>query len=245
MRAAGLKEQGRGKLSMATILVIDDQEEVRDIVSLYFEDEFVVITAEDGISGIEKVGLYQPDLIILDLMLPGMNGWEVCKTLRKETNIPIIMLTAKGEEIDRILGLELGADDYVTKPFSPRELLARAKAVMRRAKVNTETTKIKEELRFPSLIISHPTYQAKVNDQIISLTAKEFELLWYLASNPGRVYSREQLLENIWGYDYFGDTRNVDAHIKRIRKKLEVDPLVANYIVTVWGVGYKFEVTSC
>lgn len=237
--------QGGGEMSRAKILVIDDQEEVRDIVSLYFEDEFTVLTAQDGISGLEKVRHHQPDLIILDLMLPGMNGWEVCKTLRKETNIPIIMLTAKGEEIDRIVGLELGADDYVTKPFSPRELLARAKAIMRRAQNQPAIAKNREELIFPSLIISHPTYQVKVNDQIVSLTAKEFELLWFLASNPGRVYSREQLLEKIWGYDYFGDTRNVDAHIKRLRKKLEIDPLVANYIVTVWGIGYKFEVTLC
>ncbi len=222
------------------VLVVEDQQEVRDLIKIYLEDDYEVEMAVDGEEGLKKFKDQHPGLIILDIMLPKINGWEVCKTIRQESNIPIIMLTAKGEEVDRVLGLDLGADDYVTKPFSPRELLARVRAILRRTIPHpTENAK---ELYFPKLWLSFTSFQVKAGEHLIPLTAKEFELFWQLASNPGRVFTREQLLEMVWGYDYYGDVRNVDAHIKRIRRKMEVELGVADYLTTVWGVGYKFEV---
>lgn len=220
------------------VLVVDDDQYICELVKMYLEDDFEVSVIHEGGKVLDKISEINPVLVMLDVMLPGKNGWEVCKELRQTSNIPIIMLTAKGEEIDRILGLELGADDYITKPFSPREMLARVKAVLRR----TRPTEHKENvLRFPGISIDFDTLQVKVNNIPVILTSKEFEVLWLLASNAGKVFSRERLLDLVWGFDFLGDTRAVDSQIKRLRKKLESVPGAHTYVHTVWGVGYKFE----
>ncbi|HIE53194.1 MAG TPA: response regulator transcription factor, partial [Armatimonadetes bacterium] len=181
-------------------------------------------------------------LIILDLMLPEMDGWEVCRELRKKGDIPIIMLTARSEEVDRVLGLEMGADDYVVKPFSPRELVARVKAVLRRMEAREER-KTSRILRYPGLSIDPVRCEVRVDNQPVALTRKEFDLLWHLASSPGQVFSREKLLAEVWGYEqYFGDMRTVDTHIKRLRQKLQTRPDTPWRIATIWGRGYRFEV---
>lgn len=226
---------------METILIVEDEEPVRELVSMYLKKEgFRVETADDGEKALTMARSFAPDLILLDLMLPRLDGWAVCKEIRKTMSVPIIMLTARGEEFDRVLGLEMGADDYITKPFSPREMLARVKAVLRRAKQAGEQNTI---LSYPGLLIDHSASRVEVNGREIQFTPKEFELLWFLASHPRRVYSREQLLENVWGYAYPGDYRTIDTHIKRLRQKLK-NPGAKNYIVTVWGKGYRFEVTN-
>ncbi|MEW6425814.1 MAG: response regulator transcription factor [Bacillota bacterium] len=223
---------------METILVVEDEESVRDLVSMYLKKEgFRVETAEDGEKALTMARSFAPDLILLDLMLPKLDGWAVCREIRKTTSVPIIMLTARGEEFDRVLGLELGADDYITKPFSPREMVARVKAVLRRAKLAGKQNTV---LSYPGLLIDHSASRVEAGGREIQLTPKEFELLWFLASHPRRVYSREQLLENVWGYAYPGDPRTVDTHVKRLREKLK-NPGAKNYIVTVWGKGYRFE----
>jgi two-component system response regulator ResD len=208
---------------------------------MYLKKEgFRVETAEDGEKALAMARSFAPDLILLDLMLPGLDGLTVCKEIRKTMSVPIIMLTARGEEFDRVLGLEMGADDYITKPFSPREMLARVKAVLRRVKQASEQNTV---LIYPGLLIDHSASRVEVGGQEIQFTPKEFELLWFLASHPRRVYSREQLLENVWGYAYLGDSRTVDTHIKRLREKLK-NPSAKNYIVTAWGKGYRFEVAE-
>ena len=180
-----------------------------------------------------------PELVLLDIMLPKMDGWQVCREIRKTSNTPIIMLTAKGETFDKVLGLELGADDYVTKPFDAKEVMARVKAVLRRS--DTKESNAEKEIVFPNLTINLSNYELKINGNIVEVPPKELELLYFLASNPNRVFTREQLLEEVWGFDYFGDSRTVDVHIKRLREKLE--GVEANWqLKTVWGVGYKFEV---
>ena len=226
---------------METILVVEDEEPVRELVRMYLKKEgFRVETAEDGEKALAMARSFAPDLILLDLMLPGLDGLTVCKEIRKTMSVPIIMLTARGEEFDRVLGLEMGADDYITKPFSPREMLARVKAVLRRVKQAGEQNTV---LIYPGLLIDHSASRVEVGGQEIQFTPKEFELLWFLASHPRRVYSREQLLENVWGYAYLGDSRTVDTHIKRLREKLK-NPSAKNYIVTAWGKGYRFEVVE-
>lgn len=235
------------------VLVVDDDENIRELIQIYLEDEFTLIFAANGHEAVEKAITEKPDLILLDIMLPQKNGWEVCKEIRALSNIPILMVSAKGEEIDKILGLELGADDYITKPFSPRELLARVKAHIRRNNVlinqivenrtgQIETiSKINEEFCKGDLIINNRNYLVKSFGQEIELTVKEFELLNYLAKNEGQVFTRDQLLEKIWGFDYFGDSRAVDQTIKRLRKKIK-NTNNQSYIHTIWGIGYKFEV---
>ncbi|BAF60866.1 response regulator [Pelotomaculum thermopropionicum SI] len=224
-----------------TILVVDDEELVQDLIRLYLEKEgFRVEVARDGEEALAKLGFANPDLVILDIMLPKMDGWAVCREIRKTMATPIIMLTAKGEEFDRVLGLELGADDYVCKPFSPIELVARIKAVLRRARGGRDSPKV---LSFPGLVVDYSGHRVEVDGREVALAPKEFELLWFLASHPGQLYSREQLLKNVWAYDYLGDTRTVDTHIKRLREKLEAGS-EKRYIRTVWGRGYKFEVTG-
>lgn len=222
-----------------TILVVDDDQYICELVKMYLEDEYIVELAHDGGVVMDKLRETNPSMVILDIMLPVKNGWEICKEIRRQRDIPIIMLTAKGEEIDKVLGLELGADDYITKPFSPRELAARVKAVLRRIRADE---KDRNTLRYPGIILDFERHKITVNEEEVDLTPKEFELLWLLASNPGKVFSREVLLDKIWGYDYFGDTRAVDSQIKRLRKKMESIPGSMMYIQTVWGVGYKFEV---
>ncbi|MEW6625031.1 MAG: response regulator transcription factor [Bacillota bacterium] len=221
-----------------TIMVVDDDSQLREVVRVYLnKNGFQVIEAEDGRVAVKKFWEFNPALIVLDLMLPNMDGWDVCRELRKTSRVPIIMLTARSEEFDRVLGLELGADDYLAKPFSPRELVARIKAVLRR--INVEPPE-KEFLSFPGLEIDYASHRVMVNSQEIVLSPKEFDILWLLSNNAGRLLSREQILEKVWGYTYLGDVRTVDTHIKRLREKLSA----LNYqcIKTVWGAGYKFEV---
>ncbi|WP_418792466.1 response regulator transcription factor [Phosphitispora sp. TUW77] len=222
-----------------TILVVDDDQNICELIKMYLEDDFNVEIANDGRDIQGKLRNTSPILVILDVMLPVKNGWELCREIRKEWDIPIIMLTAKGDETDKVLGLELGADDYITKPFSPRELTARVKAVLRRSSSGGGNAQI---IRFPGLVLDIESRRVKVNGEPVELTPKEFELLFLMASNSGRVFSRESLLEKIWGYDFDGDTRAVDSQIKRLRKKLEILPDNHSYIHTVWGIGYKFEV---
>ena len=225
-----------------TVLIADDEPQIREILSIYFKKEgFKVIEAADGAEALVQVQAGKPDIILLDIMRPVLDGLEVCKQVRKISDIPIIMLTAKDSDDDRILGLEIGADDYISKPFNTREVVARVKAVLRRTNASMSSQN-KQVLEYPNLMINLSEYRVVAFGREITFTAKEMELLWCLASNPGIVFSRNQLLEKIWGYTYYGDTRTVDTHIKRVRHKLDIPPDSTWDIMTVWGVGYKFEV---
>lgn len=225
-----------------TVLIADDEAQIREILSLYFKKEgFKVIEAADGAEALVQVQAGKPDIILLDIMMPVLDGLEVCKQVRKISDVPIIMLTAKDSDDDRILGLEIGADDYISKPFNIREVVARVKAVLRRTSQSISSSN-KQVLEYPNLMINLSEYRVVAFGREITFTAKEMELLWCLASNPGIVFSRNQLLEKIWGYTYYGDTRTVDTHIKRVRHKLDIPPDSSWDIMTVWGVGYKFEV---
>ncbi len=221
------------------ILVVDDDKNINELIRLYMEKEgYEVVQAYDGVSAIEVFKSTTPSLVILDIMLPGMDGWQACREIRKKSDIPIIMLTAKGETFDKVLGLELGADDYMVKPFETKELTARVKAVLRR--YEPKSTQV-EEVIYPNLSINITHYQLKVNAKVVEIPKKELEVLYYLASHPNQVFTREQLLDVVWGYDYYGDFRTVDVHIKRLREKVNCEGQ-AWQIKTVWGVGYKFEV---
>jgi DNA-binding response OmpR family regulator len=221
------------------ILICDDQPIIHETLGVYLENEgFTFISAFGGEEALEKFRSADPALIILDIMMPGISGIDVCREIRKESRVPVIMLTARGEEIDRVLGLELGADDYIVKPFSAREVTARVKAVLRR--IGMQKNEPPEALRFDGLEININNYDVKLNGESIPFTPKEVEIFQLLASHPGRVYDREQILAQVWGYDYFGDTRAVDTQIKRIRQKLPQEG-VSWGIKTVYGVGYKFE----
>lgn len=222
------------------ILVVDDDRNICELVKLYLDDEFDVDTAFDGEDGLKRLHHNCPDMLILDIMLPKVNGLKVCREIRKQFDLPIIMLTAKGDETDKILGLELGADDYITKPFSPREMVARVKAVLRR--VRHPEAESADILKFTGLYLNLDTHRTEVNGKIVELTPKEFEILWHMAKHPSRVFTREQILDQVWGWDFEGDARAVDSHIKRLRKKLEEVAGARTYIHTVWGLGYKFEV---
>lgn len=225
-----------------TVLIADDEAQIREILSLYFKKEgFKVIEAADGAEALVQVQAGKPDIILLDIMMPVLDGLEVCKQVRKISDVPIIMLTAKDSDDDRILGLEIGADDYISKPFNTREVVARVKAVLRRTSQSISSSN-KQVLEYPNLMINLSEYRVVAFGREITFTAKEMELLWCLASNPGIVFSRNQFLEKIWGYTYYGDTRTVDTHIKRVRHKLDIPPDSSWDIMTVWGVGYKFEV---
>lgn len=219
------------------VLVIDDDQNVLELVKLYGEREgFTVIGISDGNLTLPVFEREKPDVVVLDIMLPGKDGLTLCRELRAIRMVPIIMLTAKGEEADRVLGLEMGADDYVSKPFSPRELMARIKAVLRRTQ--TIDNAMDGQLKYPGLDIQADTRRVLINDEDIRVTPREFDLLYYLAQNPRRIFTREELLLAVWGFDYFGDERTVDVHIRRLRKKLAV--LSHDYLTTVWGVGYQF-----
>ncbi len=226
------------------VLVADDDPNVREIIRLYFEQQQIhMIEASDGLEAVEKALNGEPDIVILDVMMPNMDGYEACREILKHSDLPIIMLTAKGEEFDRVLGLELGADDYVTKPFSPRELVARIKAIFRRMQPRKQLAGEESktnELAFEGMRILIDRREVLMGEEKISLRPKEFDLLAHMAKVPGQVFTREQLLEQVWGYDFFGDIRTVDVHVKKVRKKLSEYP--GEYIHTVWGVGYKFEV---
>ena len=222
------------------ILLVDDDPNIRQLVNLYLEKEgFEVVMADRGDEAVKVFKSTPPNLILLDVMLPGMDGWQVCREVRKVSNIPIIMLTAKDETFDKVLGLELGADDYMFKPFEMKGLVARIKAVLRRFQ-NSETPA--KELVFPGLTINISQYTVTFMGRELEMPPKELELLYFLASHPGMVFTREQLLEQVWGYDYFGDSRTVDVHVKRLREKLSAGEQMGWQIKTVWGVGYKFEV---
>ncbi len=223
------------------ILIVDDDVNICELLRLYLEkDGFETVVANDGETAVEYVSRYNPDLILLDIMLPKLDGWQVCREIRKNFDTPIIMLTAKGETFDKILGLELGADDYVSKPFDTKEVIARVKAVLRRSADKDKSDKI-EEVRYDKLRINLTNYELEVNGVKIDTPPKELELIYHLASNPNRVYTRDQLLDEVWGFDYYGDSRTVDVHVKRLREKLE-NVSDRWCLKTVWGVGYKFEV---
>jgi DNA-binding response OmpR family regulator len=224
------------------ILICDDDPVVHESLGLYLDAErFSHYSAYDGEQALQQVKAISPDLVILDLMMPKKTGTDVCREIRRFSDVPIIMLTARGEEIDRVLGLELGADDYIVKPFSPREVIARIKAVLRR--LGDHPNENSSVLKFEELEINLDNYQVKVKGEAVACTPKEVEILHLLASHPGQVMDREQILSQVWGYDYFGDTRTVDTHIKRIRQKIVFEG--SSYgLLTVYGVGYKFEVIS-
>ena len=225
-----------------TVLIVEDDHNIADLLRLYLEKEgYKVVIALDGLKGVEEFRACQPSLVLLDVMLPGMDGWGVCRTIRAESKTPIIMLTAKSETEDKVQGLKQGADDYITKPFEMKEVLARIEAVLRRSGIEPERSS--RRLTFDKLIIDMDAFELTVDGKKIPTPPKEMELLYHLASSPNRVYTRNQLLDEVWGFDYFGDTRTVDVHIKRLREKLEG---VSDQweLKTVWSVGYKFEVTS-
>jgi DNA-binding response OmpR family regulator len=223
---------------MTTVLVVDDEQTIREIVVRYLaRDGFRTLEAADGDRARRLVEDEKPDLVVLDVMLPGTDGLELCRWIRSGSTLPIIMLTARGEESDRIIGLDLGADDYVTKPFSPRELAARVRTVLRRAEPSEPT---EERLAFNGLVIDSATHEVSKEGQPLRLTAREFQLLWFLASHPQRVFSREQLMRRVWGYSSALDTGTVTVHVRRLREKIEDEPSRPRHLETVWGVGYRF-----
>jgi DNA-binding response OmpR family regulator len=224
------------------ILVVEDDPTVSEVVTRYLEREgFVVEVAFDGAVGLERALADPPELVVLDLMIPSLDGFEVCRRLRAAAPVPVIMLTARGEEADRIVGLELGADDYVSKPFSPRELTARIKAVLRRANGGVSTSRDEPTaLRAGSIEVDTVAHEARRDGELVSLTSREFDLLVHLMRNPRRAFRREQLLEQVWGFAY-GDTSTVTVHVRRLREKVEADPAEPRHVCTVWGVGYRFE----
>ena len=225
------------------ILIVDDDENICELLRLYLEkDGFETVVANDGAKAVEYALKYLPNLILLDIMLPQLDGWQVCREIRKTSEVPIIMLTAKGETFDKILGLELGADDYVTKPFDTKEVVARIKAVLRRSNDNDKQNQICE-VCYDKLKINLTNYELVVDGARVDTPPKELELIYHLASNPNRVYTRDQLLDEVWGFDYYGDSRTVDVHVKRLREKLE-NVSSEWCLKTVWGVGYKFEITK-
>ena len=226
------------------ILIVDDDENIAELISLYLTKEcFDTKLVYDGEAALTAFDTYQPGLILLDVMLPGIDGYQVCREIRARSQTPIIMLSAKGEVFDKVLGLELGADDYIMKPFDSKEMVARVKAVLRRyqpAKPETRAETPSKRVEYPELVINLTNYSVLVNGQNVDMPPKELELLYFLASSPNQVFTREQLLDHIWGYEYIGDTRTVDVHIKRLREK--IGDHASWSLSTVWGIGYKFEV---
>jgi len=225
---------------VAKVLIVDDEPNIREVVGLYLRrDGHTVVSATDGEEALGVFRESEPDIVVLDLMLPRMSGLEVCRRMRADRKVPLIMLTARGEEEERIVGLSLGADDYVVKPFSPRELAARVAAVLRRVEESSGDVDQKV-LSFDGLRIDPNTREILVRGEPVTLTAREFDLLHHLASSPGRVYTRDQLMELVWGYTFSADTSTVTVHVRRLREKVEPDPARPRYLMTVWGVGYKF-----
>lgn len=225
------------------ILIVDDDPNISDLLKMYFENEgYDVKLAADGSEGLNYFKMYEPDLVLLDIMLPKKDGWQVCREIREISSKPVIMVTAKSEVFDKVLGLELGADDFVTKPFDMKELSARVKAVLRRYQAHSRQSD-DEVIKFENIEISLQKYELKLKGKSVDVPPKELELLYFLASNYNRVFTRDQLLDKVWGFDYLGDSRTVDVHVKRLREKLEgvSDKWV---LKTVWGVGYKFELLS-
>jgi DNA-binding response OmpR family regulator len=226
---------------VAKILVVDDEPNIREVVSLYLRrDGHSVISAADGEEALRLYRQSQPDLVVLDLMLPKVSGLEVCRRIQADERVPVVMLTARGEEEDRIVGLGIGADDYVVKPFSPRELAARVEAVLRRVNEARTGASAEKLMVFGDLCIDPNAREVTIRDAPVTLTAREFDLLHHMASHPKRVYTRDQLMESVWGYAFAGDTSTVTVHIRRLREKIEPDPAHPRYLQTVWGVGYRF-----
>ena len=227
-----------------TILIIEDEQKINDILAFSLgKDSYKTLSAFDGVKGLEMALKENPDLILLDVMLPGMDGFEVCRKVREKSQVPIIMLTAREDEVDKVLGLELGADDYITKPYSMRELTARVKANLRRSTaqpVVEEEPENQNTINSGELSINVERYEVAKNGEIIDITLREFELLKFLAMQPDKIFSREKLLENVWGYEYYGDVRTVDVTVRRLREKIEDDPSMPKYIITKRGVGYYF-----
>jgi two-component system, OmpR family, response regulator ResD len=224
---------------MQTVLVVDDEPIVRDVVVRYLErDGYRTLTASDGDMARALIEGREPSLVVLDVMLPGTDGLALCRWIRERSALPVILLTARGEEADRIVGLELGADDYVTKPFSPRELAARVRSVLRRS---NGTSLPRETIEFGDIALDGSSREARRADTVVQLTAKEFEILWFLASHPRQVFSRDQLMARVWGYDSAIDTGTVTVHIRRLREKIEADPSDPRHLRTVWGVGYRLD----
>lgn len=228
-------------MASGKILIVDDEKNICELLKLYIEKEgYETALAYDGEEALEKFETFSPDLTLLDIMLPGLDGWQVCREIRKKSSKPIIMLTAKGEVFDKVLGLELGADDYIVKPFETKEVIARINAVLRRTKQSKADDDDNKIVTYDNLSINLTNYELKVNGKQVDTPPKEMELIYHLASNPNRVFTRDQLLDEVWGFDYYGDSRTVDVHVKRLREKLEG---VSDKweLKTVWGVGYKFE----
>lgn len=229
-------------MANSKIMVVDDDGNICELLRLYLEKEgFDAVIASNGVKALEMFDAEKPDLMLLDVMMPQLDGWQVCREIRKKSQCPIIMLTAKGEVFDKVLGLELGADDYVVKPFEAKEVIARVKAVLRRS--GSQNQKKPKEVSYDGLYINMENYELRVRGKQIDTPPKEMELIYHLASNPNRVYTRDQLLDEVWGFEYYGDSRTVDVHVKRLREKL--DGVSDQWTLkTVWGVGYKFEVKS-
>ncbi|WP_312813087.1 response regulator transcription factor [Sedimentibacter sp.] len=226
---------------MALMLIADDNRQITSILREYAKaDGYTVKVAYNGVEALDLYNMYNPDIILLDVMMPQIDGFEVCREIRKKSNIPIIMITARGEDFEKIMGLDIGADDYIVKPFSPGEVMARVRAIMRR--IDPDEKRNAQILSFDNLKINMDDYVVTINSKNVSLTKKEIEILWTLANSKNKVFTRDNLLNNLWGYDYFGDSRTVDSHIKRLRSKLDEFKHENWDIKTIWGVGYKFEV---
>ena len=227
-------------MASGKIMIVDDDRNICELLRLYIEKEgFETAIANDGKAAVQMFDSVNPDLMLLDIMLPELDGWQVCREVRKKSSVPIIMITAKGDTFDKVLGLELGADDYIVKPFDTKEVIARIKAIARRVGNSPEESEVKE-VRYDKLSVNMTRYELRVDGKVVDTPPKELELLFYLASNPNRVYTRDQLLDEVWGFEYYGDSRTIDVHIKRLREKLEgVSDKWS--LKTVWGVGYKFE----
>lgn len=228
---------------MPSILIADDNKQIVSILSEYAKKEgFETTEVSDGDEALRVFGKQKFDVILLDVMMPKKDGFEVCREIRKSSNVPVIMITARGEDFERIMGLDIGADDYIVKPFSPGEVMARVRAILRRLERTPENASVQKLFNFDNLTICLDDFTASIDQQDISLTKKEIELLWVMATNKNRVFTRDHLLDSVWGYDYFGDNRTVDSHIKRLRSKIDEFPHPKWQIKTIWGVGYKFEV---
>jgi DNA-binding response OmpR family regulator len=228
---------------MPSILIADDNKQIVSILSEYAKKEgFETTEVSDGDEALKVIGKQKFDIILLDVMMPKKDGFEVCREIRRSSNVPVIMITARGEDFERIMGLDIGADDYIVKPFSPGEVMARVRAILRRIERTPENASVQKMFNFDNLTICLDDFTVSIEQQDIPLTKKEIELLWVMATNKNRVFSRDHLLDSVWGYDYFGDNRTVDSHIKRLRAKIDELPHPKWQIKTIWGVGYKFEV---
>lgn len=226
---------------MPTILIADDNKQINSILEVYAKKEgFIPKIALDGLEALKLFSVIQPDIILLDVMMPNMDGFEVCREIRKTSNVPIIMITARGEDFEKIMGLDIGADDYIVKPFSPGEVMARVRAILRR--IDNTSDRINQKFSYDNLKINLDDYEVTIDNNSLSLTKKEIDILWTLSTNRNKVFSRDNLLSTLWGYDYFGDSRTVDSHIKRLRAKIDEFDHDNWDIKTIWGVGYKFEV---